>query len=267
MSLDFELLKACELEILGVFDRYCREHSLQYYLIGGALLGAARYGKFIPWDDDIDVAMPREDYERFFRLWQERPVDAYFLQRAETDPLFARGITKLRKNDTEVVEEISQGVNMHKGVYIDIFPVDYLPKICERKIEKRAKKIRRLLSLRAIRSGYIGKRRRIVKKIIRLGLLPVSLRSLDRRIEKLCTEQNTQEHKYAILWTHNYDWRHQLHKIEVLGEAGTCEFCGQVWSAPADTHAFLVTVFGQEYRKEPPKEKQIFPHHYLSFRC
>lgn len=80
-------LQQTELRILLYFDRYCKDHNLQYYLIGGALLGAARYHGFIPWDDDVDVAMPREDYEKLKVFYSS---DKHFLQNSDTDLLYTK---------------------------------------------------------------------------------------------------------------------------------------------------------------------------------
>lgn len=147
-------LKQIELEILKVFHEYCAKHSLQYYLIGGALLGAVRHRGFVPWDDDIDVGMLREDYERLKKIWDRDPIDGYFLQYNETDPAFARGIIKLRLNNTKVIEFSSRNVKMHNGIYIDIFPIDYIDRNNGIALYMRGWIIKKLLTLRAIKSGY-----------------------------------------------------------------------------------------------------------------
>ena len=103
-------LQLTELELLIDFDNYCKKHGLRYYLIGGALLGAERYNHFIPWDDDIDVAMPREDYELFQQIWKKDAMTKYFLQSSKTDPLFARGILKLRIKGTHIIEESCKNI-------------------------------------------------------------------------------------------------------------------------------------------------------------
>ena len=94
-TIDLKKLQQTELEVLRHFHKYCAENGLRYYLIGGALLGAARYGGFIPWDDDIDVAMPREDYERLKKMYDS---SEYFLQNTDSEAKFARCIMKLRKS-------------------------------------------------------------------------------------------------------------------------------------------------------------------------
>lgn len=262
-------LQAVEFEILCIFDAYCKEHGLKYYLIGGALLGAARHGDFIPWDDDVDVAMPREDYDRLALLWEQHKVDGYFLQSGATDPFFARCIMKLRKDNTEIIEETCKNVTMHTGIYIDIFPIDYLPSETGTDILKNAKKIRRLMSFRALQSGYIGENRRLIKRILRFVTSPLSKSATDKKIHTRCTSYNEMERKYAVLWLHNYDLSRQTHPISVLGNGSTCQFHGRTFSAPSDTNAFLTKVFGDNYMTPPEKSKQKNPHKYISvkFEC
>ena len=255
-------LQEIELQILIDFDQFCKTHGLRYYLIGGALLGAARYGRFIPWDDDVDVAMPREDYEKLKGIFAS---DRYFLQNAESDPWFSRCIQKIRCNDTLLIEKGTEGMNIHQGIYIDIFPVDYVADNDPARLSKRAGKIRRLMSLRAIKGGCKGARYACVKKLIRL-MCPLSLTWIDQRIDKLCTMENGQDHKYGVLWLHNYSWDKQIHKIETLGEGSKCRFCDYEFVAPADTDSFLKRVFGADYMEEPPVEKQKRPHNYMNIK-
>lgn len=257
-------LKETELSILEVFDNYCQKHGLRYYLIGGALLGSVRYGGFIPWDDDIDVAMPREDYETLKKIWQAESIDGYFLQSSETDINFARCIMKLRKDGTEIIEKASAEVEMHNGIYIDIFPIDYVDELSD-KVAKRASAIRRLMSLRAIKSGYRGNHQ-CIKKIIKYCIFWLSEEVIENRIYRLCTAENQGLRKYAILYLHNYPWQKQIHPIEVFGDGKGCLFEGEKFTAPADTHKFLTKVFGEDYMQEPPDNKKRNPHNYVSIK-
>ena len=120
-------LQLCELEILDEFVRICEKHDLQYYLVGGTLLGAVRHKGFIPWDDDIDVAMPREDYDRLAVIAEKELAPQYFYQCPDTDPYYFLTYAKIRKNGTEVYEERFKYSKFHKGVFIDIFPLDFCP--------------------------------------------------------------------------------------------------------------------------------------------
>lgn len=260
MSISLKELQKTELQILVDFDKFCKEKGLQYYLIGGALLGAVRDQKFIPWDDDIDVAMPREDYER---IKENFSSDRYFLQNAQSDPLFSRCIQKIRLNGTSIAEKNCAHIDIHQGIYIDIFPIDYVSENYSKKLARRAGRIRRLMSLRAIKGGYKNDRYTITKKIIQ-WFLPVSIRYIDRKIDELCTKDNHLNRNYAVLWLHNYSWKKQIHEYEVFGSGSKCSFEGHEFIAPANADAFLSRVFGQGYMKEPVPEKRKCPHNYMN---
>lgn len=120
-------IQLTQLEMLNVFDRFCREHSLHYSLYAGTLLGAIRHKAFIPWDDDLDVCMPRKEYDRFIALWQENPVKGYILQNKENTPSFSQSFTKLRKDHTTFLQNECEAGAYHTGIFIDIFPIDRIP--------------------------------------------------------------------------------------------------------------------------------------------
>ena len=253
-------LQLAELSILIDFAQFCKNHNLKYYLIGGALLGAVRYQGFIPWDDDIDVAMPREDYERLKLIYKSS--DTYFLQNSDTDPCFSRCIQKIRLNHTKAVERLSEGISMHHGIYIDIFPIDYLERVQNWKIASRARTIRFYMSLRAIKGGYLGEKHRRLKMAVN-RFCPLSTCIIDRRLDALCTQENKRQRNYAILWLHNYSWKHQLHSVDIFGEGSACVFEEKTFVAPSDTHRFLSNVFGCDYREEPPLPKRKNSHDFV----
>lgn len=116
-----------EWEILKEFRRVCEELGLRYYLTAGTLLGAIRHRGFIPWDDDIDVAMPREDYDRFAREGAAKLAETYCYQSHMTEPNFPYYFAKIRKQGTFFEEPILRSVRMEQGIYIDIFPLDKCP--------------------------------------------------------------------------------------------------------------------------------------------
>lgn len=120
-------LQLTQLEMLKVFDSFCREHDLHYSLYAGTLLGAARHRAFIPWDDDLDVCMARAEYDRFIELWQEKPHPGYILQNKENAPAFSQSFTKLRKDHTAFLQNGEEPGAYHTGIFIDIFPIDRIP--------------------------------------------------------------------------------------------------------------------------------------------
>ena len=126
---DRRLLQLEELKIWQDFHCFCEKNNLTYYFTAGSLLGAVRHKGFIPWDDDIDIAMPRKDYDRTADLWAKEPIAGYCFQNSFTEPNFPYYFSKIRKHGTEVYEPFFSKINMHKGIYIDIFPLDPCPSI------------------------------------------------------------------------------------------------------------------------------------------
>lgn len=121
-------LKNKELEILRAFDSMCRENNLSYFITAGTLLGAVRHKGFIPWDDDIDVVMLRKDFKKLNKVCKKALPKGLFLQDKKNDKGYPFHFDKIRLDNTEVVDPFLQGVNIHKGIYIDVFPVDKCPK-------------------------------------------------------------------------------------------------------------------------------------------
>ena len=121
-------LQARLLEILKAYIEVCDKHHLRYFLISGTLLGAIRHGGFIPWDDDIDVAMPREDYEKFIKLQDEYKGTPYFIQTWKSDPHYIYGFAKLRDSSTTYIESEFVNHRINHGLWVDIFPIDGMSK-------------------------------------------------------------------------------------------------------------------------------------------
>lgn len=117
-----------ELELLAELDRVCRSHNIPYVITAGTLLGAVRHKGFIPWDDDADVAMLREDYERFKReAMKDLNPEICFFQDNTTDPEYRWGYAKLRRTGTQYIREGQEHLKCKTGVFIDIFPMDDIP--------------------------------------------------------------------------------------------------------------------------------------------
>ena len=121
-------LQQIDSDLLKEYIDFCEKHNLTYFLMAGTLLGAIRHKGFIPWDDDIDVAMPREDYDRFCELAAKEFTGDIFFQSYKTDKHFPYVFSKLRNTNTTFIEAVYKHVDMNHGVYIDIFPIDGISK-------------------------------------------------------------------------------------------------------------------------------------------
>lgn len=116
---------AVELEILDEIHRVCTENGLRYSLAYGTLLGAVRHQGFIPWDDDIDIMMPREDYDRLREIWSEKAKQGFILQDETMFDDYMNTFAKVRKDHTTFLQfESERTCNYHTGFYVDVFPVD-----------------------------------------------------------------------------------------------------------------------------------------------
>jgi lipopolysaccharide cholinephosphotransferase len=122
-DLSLKKIQKAELYLLLEFDKVCREQGFTYFLDSGTALGAIRHGGFIPWDDDIDVGMPRKDYDRFMEIGQSYLPDNIFLQNRRTEKNYSRYAAKLRLKGT-IFPETDSALYEHNGIFIDIFPFD-----------------------------------------------------------------------------------------------------------------------------------------------
>lgn len=114
---------AVELDLMDQLDKICRKHNLTYFAGAGTLLGAVRHKGFIPWDDDMDFYMLREDYDKLMQLADEFQ-SPYFLQNGYTDTAITRTYARLRNSNTTACSSWESRFNCNKGIFIDIFPLD-----------------------------------------------------------------------------------------------------------------------------------------------
>ena len=141
METNERLLQLSELDLLIEFDRICKKYSIRYFLVGGTLLGAIRHKGFIPWDDDIDVGIMREDYELFLKVCPKELHKDYQLCNWDNDN-FPLPFSKLRIKGTQLIEESSMDTDINKGIYIDVFVFD---KVSNSKFKRSWQKIRTLM--------------------------------------------------------------------------------------------------------------------------
>lgn len=118
------------LDMLIFFDDICKKHNIKYWLSSGTCLGAVRHGGFIPWDDDLDVEMLREDYLKLVKIFKES--DLYALQTYKTDPFYVVPYAKLRNKNTRIVEHGQDLKYKYRGIYIDIFVLEKCPQTIAR---------------------------------------------------------------------------------------------------------------------------------------
>ena len=123
----FRKMQLIELEMLVEFDRVCRDNHIDYVLFGGSLLGAVRHKGYIPWDDDADIGMLREDYNRFKKHMKEMNPEICYFQDHETDPEYRWSYGKLRRTGSKYIRVGQEHLKCKTGIFVDIFPMDDIP--------------------------------------------------------------------------------------------------------------------------------------------
>ena len=249
---------AAEQEILDVIHQVCTEHGLRYSLAYGTLIGAVRHKGFIPWDDDIDIMMPREDYEKLLAVWNQSAPKGYILQNTRTDPDFTQNFTKIRKDHTTFLQgEEERTKQYHKGIFVDIFPGDRVPsgKI-GRKIQYIACAVNLLYSRRHTSGsgGIIGVTERI--------LLNVSK-------EKYITRREYAEKKIRCwngdgslqyVFPNTIRCSRKYYPANLFENMKTIEFNGKQYMCVADADTILRIEYG-DYMQLPPEEERVWKHH------
>jgi lipopolysaccharide cholinephosphotransferase len=243
-------LRACQLrqlDILTEIDRICRKHHIEYWLDGGTLLGAVRHGGFIPWDDDIDIAMDHEALERFIEVAPRELPDHLFLQTPLTDPDSKEPIVKVR--DTRSVY-IEAGDNFRsdyqKGLYVDIFPfIDY-PSVPASWVKRFARGVSKSYSILHTPHCYSW---RALAEGVYFGLQYPLYRAVWWTLERIfpCGEYYSN-----VLLNSGYGIRHRKDSVFPLG---SIQFEGRTFAAPHDVDAYLRDLY-RNYMEIPPKEKQ-----------
>ncbi|TDB55454.1 LicD family protein [Bacillus sp. CBEL-1] len=254
-----------QINILNEFDRICKKHNLKYQLFAGTLLGAVRHKGFIPWDDDIDVCMLREDFEKFKSIAFTELTNKYFLQTYETDKEYNRQFIKIRKNDTEFVEKTFIESNIHHGIYIDVFALDNVHHDGVRsKIHRFLLYVFSRIQLLRV-NGFIKKVNNPIKKgiaILLSSMLMLVPKIFTDRLNDRVIKMYNRKTKYISHLQNGVNkqryYKYMMNINDFL-EMENIEFENNFYPAPKQYDKILTRLFG-DYMKLPPADKRE-PHH------
>ncbi len=254
-------LKSILLEMMEWFHNFCVEHDLVYYAAGGTMLGAVRHNGFIPWDDDIDVVMPREDYTKLERLMQENKSTTYVLETPntkETDYYYP--FSKLYDVRTTLVENTKYKIK--RGVYLDIFPLDGMGN-SENDSLQHYKKIEKAKKILLTKTTGVRHGRSLPKNlaVLLFKLLPLNEKRLLKKVTDLCTCREWAN----CVWGGNpvgaWNFKEIMPK-EIMGKPQLYQFENIKIYGAERADEYLTHLYGK-WRELPPIEKRVSHHDYI----
>ncbi|EMG32725.1 LicD family protein [Streptococcus oralis] len=262
-KLNIEEAKKLELDILDFIDSFCKEHGINYCINYGTLIGAIRHKGFIPWDDDIDLSMTRENYEKFIQLFSEKQ-SRYKLLSLETDDQYFNNFIKIVDPTTKIIDTRNTKT-YDSGVFIDIFPMDTFN---DTKVVDICYKLEsfKLLSFSKHKNIVYGdsKLKDLIRTLFWLLLRPVSPRFFANQIEKQIQRYRVKNGKY-IAFIPSKAKEKEIFPRDMFDELIKTPFEHLVLPAPKHFDTVLKQ-FYDDYMTVPPKEKQIYIHEFEAYK-
>ena len=253
-QLTSEEIKEIQLEVLQEFHDFCIANNIKYSLCAGTLLGAIRHKGYIPWDDDIDVMMPRKEYFRFLKLYSSNKFSLYTYDNHSN---YMLSYAKLCDNRTIITEGTSYESDY--GIDIDIFPLDFFPDTIKES-EKWSRHLGFLKDLREMKGMKLSSERSINKNIVvlimRFLLLPVSMKYLVKRVDVVAQKYSYKTNGYLGNMTNGYRMKERNPMAKGLIDV---EFEGRFFKAVENYDVYLKGLVNN-YMQLPPVEKQVSTH-------
>ena len=258
--IDPQILRKAQLIMLDMlieFDAICKKHQLQYWLDSGTLLGAVRHQGFIPWDDDIDLSMPIEDYNKFIKIAKSELSSEIFFQTSQTDKNFKFDYIKLRSNKASIVEfhEKDTQIKYHQGVFVDIFPMLTIEntEANKKQYDSTLKKIRNASSISLHTPNGKddpAKRADLVESLKQKhqGWGPDKIKAKSKIIY-------SGEMADVAAW---FDIAEVLPLTAMVFE-------GHSFPTPNNPSHYLDAIYSFDYRQLPPKDKRVIHAHSIDF--
>ena len=246
------------LEILLYFKDFCDEHKLKFFLCGGSCIGAIRHKGFIPWDDDIDMFMPRNDYERLEELWNKyADTQKYSCCRSNKDINYKHPMTTIRDNNTTFIRDYQAGLDVNHGVRIDIIPYDGCPESkIKRLIQIGWAFVFHLFNREATSSThfkYIGKIGEIILRIIKNKDTRYKIwKYAEGQMTKYPINKDT---KYVTDLCSYFRFIKIRYPKEYFDDIIYREFEGHQMPIPIGYDGYLKMAFG-DYMELPPEEER-----------
>lgn len=263
-KIDNDCAKEIMLDILSSIAKYCDTNNFRYYLAYGTLIGAIRHKGFIPWDNDIDIWMPRPDYNKLREMVKDNPINENILcldyRNERTFPFLKASDKRTRLKEHFLVTE------NNLGLYVDILPLDGLPddNVARKKIYSEVEKYKRLFSLANYRFNTGSSRKmKLFKNLFYPISRLMSSKKICTKIDTLCSEYEYDKSQYVgnVVW--GYTQKEALRR-EWFKES-ECLFEGKYYKIPHNYDEVLRTYYG-DYMKLPSEDKRIVHYYNVSWK-
>ena len=259
-------LRKCQILQLNIANeviKICEKNNISYIFIAGSMLGTIRHKGFIPWDDDLDIGMMRSEYKKFLKIAKNELPSNLFLQTWDTDTNFGLPITKIRLNGTKYIEKNSRNVEIHSGIYIDIFPFDNVP---ENEILMRAQRLGvtffKHLLLNKCNYEYIdrsNKRKWFIGRIFKILSKFVSFSYIHKRFYSIMTKYNNNITKCVVAFGGASNLKKETLNRSWVIETEIRDFEGLKVNISREWDAYLKHFYG-DYMTPPPENDRYIGH-------
>lgn len=249
------------LTIMDEVDRVCKANHLRYYLMAGSCLGAVRHHGFIPWDDDMDIAMPRADFDRFISLASQISDDGiktldnrFYLRWVTTDKYYNHAFAKVCLKGT-VFQESNGPSARNAGIYIDVFPLDSCDSY-SRKIERQNRmfiSLGQLLRYKGAGPKFDWKLKDLVKKVLTTLFSVNTIHKVMLRVINPTDENKTD---YQVFYGTPYPIQRMIFPKEWHGEGRRMAFEDRYYVCPSEADLCLMRIYGDNYMQIPPENKR-----------
>ncbi len=247
------------MNIMDVIHEICVTHSIRYYIIGGTALGAKRHGGFIPWDIDIDIAMPRKDYEMFAMICeQELPKKYRYLNFRNTKSYTRPHALVCIKNTSSKNQSSRYNPNeMDFGIYLDVFPLDKVPEdsFLQEKLQKKIKSIKMLRYYKISRKYSSDRVKSFLKNILSHLIFWTDIDGLNEKFDTVCKMYEQEDTNLICSMASHYSFKKQLMPFDVYGTPKLVKFDDREYFAPEKLEEYLTRIYG-DYMKLPSEDEQ-----------
>ena len=253
--LDIKEIQSMQLVLMKKIHVFLQENNIRYYLLAGSALGAVRHNGFIPWDDDIDIGMPRKDYEKFIKL--SNAFEGYEIENFHNSNHCDYLLTRIYIPNTYVDNKIISKTNLNKKLYFDVFPLDNVPKNEKERIkfEKKIYSKKLLIARIDVRDNGNSKIVMLAKRIVSFILKPFRNRIL-KNVDKLMRKYEDETTSLICSLSSQYSFKKQVMPKSFYGTPTIHAFEDSEFYIPEKVEDYLATLYGDNYMEVPPVDKR-----------